>query len=150
MALPHDVSDEAREEDRAAIGKTFEAFVVAWNKHDAHAFAMIFTEDADFTNVRGTHAHGRAHIEAFHAPLFAGIFKESHQTITIRSIRFLRPDLAAVDVDCEMTGAKSLDGTPRPYRKALVNCVMVRQADLAWLILVLHNAELTFFIPTNP
>jgi uncharacterized protein (TIGR02246 family) len=141
---------DPHERDRAAIAQTVANLVTAWNNHDVHAFAATFAEDADFTNVAGKHAHGRADVEAFHAPMFASIFKESHQISTIRSIRFLAPDLAAVDVDCEMTGAKALDGTPRPYRKALINAVMAKESDGSWLILVLHNAELTAFIPVPP
>ena len=43
----------------------------ASNQHDTHAFAQCFTNDADFTNVRGTAVHGRQSIEDFHRPLFA-------------------------------------------------------------------------------
>ncbi|HLW80894.1 MAG TPA: SgcJ/EcaC family oxidoreductase [Candidatus Acidoferrales bacterium] len=96
---------DAHAKDRAAIEHTLERFLDAWNKHDAHAFAMTFTEDADFTNVAGVHAHGRANVETFHARVFATLFKDSHQTAQIRSIRFLTPHLATVDVDWQMTGA---------------------------------------------
>lgn len=143
MASPQNASGEARAEDRAAIARTVAAFLGAWNKHDAHAFAMTFTEDADFTNVAGTHAQGRSSVESFHAPLFTGIFKESHQTAEIRSIRFLTLDLAAVDVDWKMTGARAQDGTPRPERRGLLNWVMARQSDGVWLIQIMHNTDLT-------
>jgi uncharacterized protein (TIGR02246 family) len=128
--------------DRAAIHKTVTAFMDAWNKHDARAFAMTFSEDADFTNVVGQSAHGRSGVQVFHAPFFATIFKDSHLVATVHSIRFLTADFAAVDVDCEMTGATSPDGSPRPFRKTLVNCVMARQKDGSWLIEVLHNTEI--------
>jgi len=143
MARPQNASSEARGKDRAAIARTDAAFLDAWNKHDAHAFAMTFTEDADFTNVAGTHAQGRSSVESFHARMFGGIFKESHQTAEIRSIRFLKPDLAAVDVDWKMTGARSQDGTPRQERRGLLNWVMARQSDGAWLIQIMHNTDLT-------
>jgi uncharacterized protein (TIGR02246 family) len=133
----------AQQKDRGAIEQTLKAFLEAWNKHDAHAFAMTFAEDADFTNVAGVHAQGRASVEAFHAPIFAGAFKESHQTAQIRSIRFLKPDLAAVDVDWQMTGTRSPDGTPPPDRRGLLDWVMARQADGTWLIEIMHNTELT-------
>ncbi len=141
--MPQNASDDSHQKDRAAIARTVVNFVDAWNKHDAHAFAMTFTEDADFTNVAGVHAEGRARIESFHASVFAGIFKESHQTVQIRSIRFLTPALAAVDIDWEMIGAKSPDGAPRPPRKGLLSWVMARQSDGSWLIQVMHNTELT-------
>ena len=75
--MPQDSAANAQDKDRAAIAQAVANFVNAWNLHDAHAFAMTFTEDADFTNVAGTHANGRASVEAFHAPMFAGIFKDS-------------------------------------------------------------------------
>jgi uncharacterized protein (TIGR02246 family) len=149
-AMPQASAVDAHEKDRAAIAQTVANFVSAWNIHDAHAFAATFTDDADFTNVAGTPAQGRANIEMFHAPMFATIFKESHQTSTVRSIRFLTADLAAVDVDCELTGAKAPDGSPRPYRKTLINAVMQLQSDGSWLILILHNSELTSFVAVPP
>jgi len=133
----------ADEKDRAAMAQTVEQFESAWNKHDAHAFAMTFTEDADFTNVVGAHVQGRGNVEAFHAPIFAGRFKDTHQTGVIRSIRFLRADLAAVDVEWEMTGLKGPDGSALPDRKGLLNWVMARQGDGTWLIQIMHNTELT-------
>lgn len=129
--------------DRAAIARTLELFLDAWNRHDAHAFSMVFTEDADFTNVAGVHFQGRENVEAFHAPKFAGIFMESRQSAQIRSIRFLIPGLANVDVESKMTGAKSPEGESRPLRRCLLNWVMARQSDGGWLIEVLHNTEMT-------
>jgi hypothetical protein len=64
--------------DKLSIEAVVAQFMDAWNHHDAHAFAALFTEDADFTNVRGTHAHGRKAVEEFHAPMFATSFKGSH------------------------------------------------------------------------
>jgi uncharacterized protein (TIGR02246 family) len=48
----------------------------------------------------------RIEIEKFHAPLFATRFKDTNQTMTRIRIRFVRPDVAAVDAWWEMTGAK--------------------------------------------
>src|SRR5687767_1054574 len=46
--------------DEQEIRKVLADFVDAWNRHDAKAFSMVFAEDADFTNVRGTSATSRA------------------------------------------------------------------------------------------
>jgi len=56
------------ETDEHAIREVMDRFMDAWNRHDAKSFAAVFSEDADFTNVRGSGATGRAKIEAFHAP----------------------------------------------------------------------------------
>ncbi|MGH9718146.1 MAG: SgcJ/EcaC family oxidoreductase [Candidatus Acidiferrales bacterium] len=129
-------------EDRAAIEQTLQRFFEAWGAHDARALAMTFTTDADFTNVAGVHAHGRTKVETFDARMFATVFKGSHQTGQLHSIRFLTPDLAAVDVDWQMTGARYSDRKPQPGRKGLMNWVMAKQENGSWLIQVFHNAEL--------
>ncbi len=84
-------------EDEVRIREVLADFIEAWNKHDAKAFSMVFAEDADFTNVRGVSAHGRADVEKFHAPLFATRFKDTNQKMTKTRIRFIKPDVAAVD-----------------------------------------------------
>ena len=129
--------------DRAAIERTLKNFLDAWNTHDAHAFSLTFAPDADFTNVIGMHAHGRTNVETFHARVFATVFKHSHQTAQIRSVRFLAPRLAAVDVDWQMTGATDREGHPRPERKGLLDWIMAKQPDGSWLIEIMHNTDLT-------
>lgn len=58
--------------DEAAVRGLMTAFGEAFAKLDAHAFSLIFHEDADFTNVFGMSAHGRKAIEEFHRPLLEG------------------------------------------------------------------------------
>lgn len=128
-------------EDTAKIRQLLDGFVEAWNRHDARAFSMVFAEDADFTNVRGMSAHGRAAIEAFHAPHFATRFRDSHQRITEFRVRFLKADVAAADASWEMTGARTADGAQRPLRTGLLNLVLGRENG-DWLIVVMHNMEL--------
>src|SRR3984885_13156412 len=107
------------ETDEPSIVALVERFVDGWNRHDAKAFAAVFAEDADFTNWRGEVASGRSKIEEFHAPMFATVFKKSHQSYTAIKTRLVRPDVAAVDVGWEMTGATDAQGNPRPDRRGL-------------------------------
>jgi uncharacterized protein (TIGR02246 family) len=72
-----------------------------------------------------------------------GVYSETHQTGKVRSVRFLKPDVAAVDVDWEMTGAKNQDGTVRPTRKGIHSLVMTKQGDGSWLIAIMHVHEFT-------
>jgi uncharacterized protein (TIGR02246 family) len=127
--------------DDDAIRGVMDRLVDAWNRHDVHAFAAVFAEDADFTNVRGQGASGRAKIEEFHARPFATVFKDSHQTQTDIKIRYLRPDIAGVDVHWELTGATDPQGNPRPKRQGLLNCVMMKNSG-QWQIVILHNMDL--------
>ena len=127
--------------DDQGIRQLLSGFVEAWNRHDASAFSMTFAEDADFTNVRGMSAHGRSDIEKFHAPVFATMFKDSILKITQSKIRYIKPDVAAVDAQWEMTGAKTSDAHDIPLRKGLLDLVLIKQAG-QWHIAIMHNLEL--------
>jgi uncharacterized protein (TIGR02246 family) len=115
--------------------------VEAWNRHDAHALAAIFAEDADFTNVFGMAVKGRAAIAALHAPLFKTIFKDSHLSVTETRARLIRPDVASVDVKWGMTGARDPLGKPWPEREGLLNWIATKYGE-RWLIDVSHNMDL--------
>jgi uncharacterized protein (TIGR02246 family) len=140
-AVSQTVTPPNREQDEKGIKQVLTGFIEAWNRHDAKAFSMVFAEDADFTNVRGMSAHGRTEVEKFHAPRFATTFKDSNQKITEVKIRFLSPDIAAVDARWEMTGAKGPDGQEIPVRKGLLNFIMTRSIG-QWLIMIMHNMDL--------
>jgi uncharacterized protein (TIGR02246 family) len=132
--------------DREAIREVVIQFVETWNSHDAHAFAEVFAEDADFTNWRGTGASGRPKIEEFHAPLFATIFKASTLKYSDIKTRFLRPDVAAVDVRWGMTGATDAQGNALKDREGLLDFVMMKDTG-KWAIAVMHNLDLTALPP---
>ena len=139
MASPQAASGPIQD----TVEKAVQNYMDAWNAHNAHAVSMTYTEDCDFVNNFGTLTHGRAGMEATFGPFMTGVYSETHQTGKIRTIRYVKPDVAAVDVDWEMTGAKNPDGTPRPTRKGLHSLIMTKQSDGAWLIAVMHVHEFT-------
>jgi uncharacterized protein (TIGR02246 family) len=126
---------------RRAIEDLAAKLVEAWNRRDARALAAIFAEDADFTNVFGMLAEGRAAIEALHAPLFRTIFKDSRLSVTETRVRLIRPDVASVDVKWTMTGARDPHGNPWPEREGLLSWIATRHGG-GWLIDVSHNMDL--------
>ena len=128
------------EVDSIAIKQVCADFSENFSRHDAHGVAMTFAEDADFTNMRGSHSHGRADIEKWFASLFRGTLKDSLRTDTVRSIRFFTPELAAVDADTVITGTKSADGSEVPLRKGLMVLLMTKQNG-RWLIGTFHESE---------
>jgi uncharacterized protein (TIGR02246 family) len=136
------------ETDERAIRAVMDRFVDAWNHHDAKAFATVFAEDADFTKGRGTGASGRSKIEAFHAPVFATIFSKSHLEYTDIKTRFVRPDVATVDVHWKMSGAIDAQGNPRPEREGLLSFVMANSAG-QWEIVVMHNLDISALPPSK-
>jgi uncharacterized protein (TIGR02246 family) len=149
-ATPQTVADPAQDKDRADIAKAVQNYMDSWNRHDVHAVALTYTEDTDFVNNFGTLTHGRAGMEATFGPFMSGAYSETHQTGSIRTIRFLKPDVAAVDVDWEMTGAKNPDGSVRPTRKGIHSLIMTKQSDGSWLIAMMHVHEFTNTPPITP
>ena len=124
-----------------AIHDIVHGLVAAWNRHDPRAFAAAFAEDADFTNVFGMAVKGRGAIEDLHAPIFKTMFRDSRLNVSETRIRFIRPDVAAVDIHWEMTGARDPLGNDWPARKGLLNLTMTEeQGD--WSIAVSHNMDL--------
>ena len=127
-------------EESAAITKTCADFSESFTRHDAHGVAMTFAEDADFTNMRGNHSHGRQDIETWFGGLFKGNLRDSVRTDTVRSIRYFSPDLAAVDLDTVITGTRAADGSETPARKGLMIVLMAKQNG-RWLIGTFHESE---------
>ncbi len=131
----------AAETDAALFQPLLQSFLDSWNNHDAHAFAGIFTSDAVITTVGANRVDGLG-IEKRMQPSFTGpTFKESVYSATIKSARRFGPDLAVLDLDWEMTGARKRDGSPRGLRKGTLNWVVV-QKDGKWKITSYHNSEL--------
>ena len=141
-AIPCKAQQTGSTKDVRAIHQILGAYQDAWNRHDAHAFSLIFTPDAEFTNVRGVpYPGGRAGIEKAHTPLFRTMFRDSHNTTNGVLIKFLRPDVAAVDVHWQMTGARDHRGQPRPPVSGFRDMVLTRDRSGRWLIAVFHNVE---------
>jgi uncharacterized protein (TIGR02246 family) len=139
-ASPAQDSSKDSDADSAAIKQTFTDFYESFSHHDAHATALTFAEDADFTNMRGIHRHGRSEIETWFANLFKGNLRSSNRTDIVRSIRFFTPQTATVDADTVIIGTKMADGSEGPPRKGLMIATLTKQND-RWLISVFHEAE---------
>jgi uncharacterized protein (TIGR02246 family) len=139
-ASPGQDARSIAEADSAAIRRVFSDFYENFSRHDAHATAMTFAPDADFTNMRGIHRHGRKEIEEWLAGLFLGALKDSRRSDIVRSIRFFSPEVATADADTTITGTKAADGSEIPPRKGLMIVTMTKE-DGRWLISTFHEAE---------
>ena len=78
------------------------SFILAWNRHDAHALAALWHEDGDFVDAAGRAASGRAHIEA----LFRDELGKSRlELLSGSTARMLSRNVRLEDWDVEITGA---------------------------------------------
>ncbi len=89
--------------DEAAIRANVEQMAKGWNMKSGAEFAKPFAEDADYVVVNGAHIKGRAANAAGHQQIFDTIYKDSRNAWTIKQIRFVRPDVAVVHVEWNLS-----------------------------------------------
>ena len=82
--------------DEGTIQDILKQIEAAWNSYDSMSIAALFAEDANFIQIFGGQLDGRTAIEAAHRVIFSTIYRGSHASFMLRSIRFLRPDVAVV------------------------------------------------------
>src|SRR3954469_8150727 len=116
-----------------------------WSRHDAKAYAALFTEDCDVVNVVGWWWKGRAEVERKLTEAFKFVFKDSKLTIMDVETRFLKPDVAVAHARWTMTGARTPAGIPEP-KEGIQTLVFTKQAG-HWLISAFQN---THSIPERP
>ncbi len=125
--------------DSTAIKQCVAAWEDAWNRHDARATAMAYVEDGDFSSTTGIPSHGWKELETHYNEIFTTFLKDAHRTDTVKSIRFLTPEIASVDIDWQMTGAKTRDGKDVPIRKGLLTWVVTKHNG-QWMITIYHES----------
>jgi uncharacterized protein (TIGR02246 family) len=139
--MPSHSSSAAPSVNAIAVKAVISTLAESWNRHDMAAFAAAFSENADFVNVIGMHWRGRQEIEAKHATAHRTIFRNSSLQILESSVRLLSPDIALAHVWTQVSGAESLrKNVPEP-RRALMTCVLVKQAQ-HWVITAAHNTDI--------
>lgn len=125
----------------AQVKAVFNQFNDAFNANDAHAAAMLCTGDADYIVVTGAMFHGSAQVEQHLGPLFAGRLKGIHRDVSLREIRFIRPDTAVVIADYVTSGLTSAAGTAVPPVKGVYDWIVIRRGG-QWRISVWDEANL--------
>ena len=131
-------------QDEEALRKVQEGFAAAWNQHDAAAMSMFWAEDGDWTGPDGNTAQGRAAVENLLAEAHTGDSATSKLAIKVNTIRFLKPDVAVVDAECQLTGARDELDKPLPAQKVVATSVLVKK-DGKW-----QTAVYRAFIPPPP
>jgi uncharacterized protein (TIGR02246 family) len=139
-------ADSVAAADETAIKQVVAGFSNGWNAHDARTMCVSLADDVEWVSWRGEVLHTRKEVEDQHAGLFAGLYKETRRTDTVKAIRYLGPDLVSVDNYWSMTGARKRDGSDWPYREGYVNYLMAKR-DGRWVIIVSHTAD---FNATSP
>jgi uncharacterized protein (TIGR02246 family) len=125
-------------EDESAIRTAIKAVEAGWNAGDGDAFAAPFAADADYVIVDGRYIKGREAIAQGHRYIFATIYKDSHNTATIRGVRLLRDDVAVAHVEWHL---KYGQADQAREGRAINTMVFTKDAN-TWHITAFHNTPL--------
>ena len=135
---------QASATDDAQIRAIVEEQVTAWNVGDAVAFSKSFAENGSFTNIRGTVFYGHKAFEDRHREIFTGFFKGSKLAMSITRIRFVRPDVAIVDLATELS---ELTGAPPGVKPNAAGRIVTRLQQVfvkdsgVWRVESYHNVD---------
>lgn len=125
--------------DEVAIRENVSHMEAGWNRKQAELFARPFAADADYVVINGLYMRGRAAIELAHRQIFATTFKNTTIRLTVKQIRFLRPDVAVVHVNGHRDAPEN---AKELVTDALVSLVMTRGKN-GWEIAAFQNTQVT-------
>jgi uncharacterized protein (TIGR02246 family) len=103
-------AQSANPEDEQAIGDVLTRFYEGWNTHDVDKMVSAYAEDIDHINVFAEWNKGKSAIREAARQLHAGPAKNDRKTFTIEKIRFMKPDVAVIQVRSLSTGPGSACG----------------------------------------
>ncbi|HVQ39221.1 MAG TPA: SgcJ/EcaC family oxidoreductase [Pyrinomonadaceae bacterium] len=126
---------KARNADEAAIHENVKQMEAGWNAKKGELFAKPFADDADYVVINGMYFQGRAAIEKAHQQIFDTSHKRTTLSLSVRQIRFLRPDVALVHLSGHLDALEkelAADGS--------MTLVMTRGKD-GWQIAAFQNTS---------
>ena len=125
--------------DEQAIRDILKQIEAAWNAGDSQGFARFFAEDANFIQIYGHQGDGRPAIEGAHRIIFDTVYKGSQANYVLRSIRFVRPDVAVVFVQAHL---KFWEGNEAREMDARPTFTMAKEQG-QWQIVAFQNTKIS-------
>jgi uncharacterized protein (TIGR02246 family) len=144
LALPFSAA-ATEAQDEAAVRQIIADQATAWNAGDGTAYAKHFAPEGAFTNLFGMVMYGAPAFEKRHKQILSTFYKGTQKKLNVRRVRFVTPDVAIVDIDNEIYGAKSVPaGLKLPadgvIRTQLMEVLVRREGN--WWIEAYHNVDL--------
>jgi uncharacterized protein (TIGR02246 family) len=102
-------------------------------------FAASFAENANFIQIFGGQLDGRTAIEASHRHIFDTIYRGSHVSFILRSIRFVRPDVAIVFARAHLNFNEGDERREIATRPTLI----VTKEEARWHIVAFQNTRIS-------
>jgi uncharacterized protein (TIGR02246 family) len=125
--------------DEQAIRDIVKHLEDTWNRGDSKTYMEPFAEDVTFIQIFGGQLDGREAVEKSHRHIFDTMYKNSRVVFEIRSIRFLRPDVAIVFTRSRLeftdpAGPRTMDTRPT---------LIVAKQEGQWQIAAFQNTRIS-------
>ncbi len=125
--------------DESAVRALVQKCIEGWNKGSGEAFAAQFAEDSDFIVANGMHIKGRRENASSHQQTFDTFMKGTRLSIQIKSVRFLKPDVALMHTVSKVLKPGESDASPEPeFRQTWT----VSKRGKEWLIDAFQNTPI--------
>jgi uncharacterized protein (TIGR02246 family) len=115
--------------DEAAIRKVLSDAITGFNRHEARLVPEAYSNNVDIVSPTGGRVEGRPDL----GEAFKTFLKTARKIESVQRIRFIRPDVALVDAEFELTGTDL-----KPYPKGLETIVLVKENG-RWMITALRT-----------
>jgi len=125
--------------DESAVRALVQKCIEGWNKGSGEAFAAQFAEDSDFVVANGRHDKGRTQIASSHQQIFDTFFKGTRLWLQVKSVRFLKPDVALIHTASKVLRPGESDASPEPE---LIQTWIVLKHGNEWLIDAFQNTPI--------
>jgi uncharacterized protein (TIGR02246 family) len=129
-------------DDEREVQQLLRELTDAWNRGDAKAYGARYLSDATFTNAYGSFYVGRAEFESRHEEIFGSLLRGTTVAMTIKKLRFVRPDVAIVDVVTELSGSRlrpqGAEVGPEGVLQSCLLMVLLKERG-TWWITAYHN-----------
>jgi len=110
-----------------------------WSAKDGKLFAQPFSENADYVVVNGMHLKGRVAIAEGHQRIFDSFYKETNIKAEVKSIRFIRKDVAIAHVTSHMTGVSN---NQQVDTRSLITLTIEKTPE-GWQVAAFQNTQVT-------
>jgi uncharacterized protein (TIGR02246 family) len=121
--------------DEAAVRENVRQLESGWNAKSGASFAKPFADDADYVVINGMQIKGRAGIAEGHQGIFDTIYKDSTLNLSVKQVRFIRPEVAVVHVAAHL---KATQNGETQEGDAVITLVMTKDKG-EWKIAAFQN-----------
>jgi uncharacterized protein (TIGR02246 family) len=130
--------------DEARLRQVISEQESAWNRGNAQDYCARFQANGAFTALTGTTYDSRDAFQARVTATLAGVFSGSTISYKVRNVRFVRPDVAIVNVDTETSAFKALPpgvqaSADGKFRTSTLQLMVKERGE--WWVAAFHNVD---------